>query len=303
MIRAVADADAGDAPITQIARAKVNLHLHVTGRRADGYHLLDSLVAFPAIGDRIEVEPASSLSLTVDGPFAGALDAGSDNLVLRAAEALRHLSPGGRAGAAIRLTKSLPIASGIGGGSADAAATLRALARLWRIDVAPARMAALALGLGADVPVCLSCGPQWMAGIGEALTPAHPLPAGWLVLVNPLRAVPTPAVFAARSAARTPDSAPAPRPAHPFRDAAALARWLSDRSNDLEGAAIGLVPQIRVALDALRAQPGCLLARMSGSGATCFGLFAEAEAALSARAALPERWWRAAAPFGGVNAP
>ena len=152
------------SPIVELARAKVNLALHVTGQRADGYHLLDSLVVFPEIGDRIEVEAAKTLSLTIDGPFAGELGAGGDNLVLRAAE---RLCPQGR-GAAIHLTKSLPVASGIGGGSADAAAALRALSRLWELDVDPE----LALSLGADVPVCLVSQSQWMRGIGEVLEPA-----------------------------------------------------------------------------------------------------------------------------------
>ncbi|MFT6226742.1 MAG: 4-diphosphocytidyl-2-C-methyl-D-erythritol kinase [Paracoccaceae bacterium] len=289
------------APITEIARAKVNLHLHVTGRRDDGYHLLDSLVVFPELGDAIEVEASSVLSLTIAGTFAGALGAGPDNLVLRAAEALRA-EAGVTAGAAIRLTKSLPLASGIGGGSADAAATLRALIRLWRLDLAPARLAALALRLGADVPVCLSAAPRWMSGIGEDLAPAPALPPCWLVLANPLRDTPTPAVFAALTRR---DAQHAARPIAPFADAGALAGWLSGLRNDLEPAAEGLIPEIADIRTAIAAQPGCLLARMSGSGATCFGLFTGAEDALAARAALPPRLWRAAAPLGkraAVNA-
>lgn len=282
------------APITELARAKVNLHLHVTGRRADGYHLLDSLVAFPELGDRIEVEPSSVLSLTIDGTFAGALGAGPDNLVMRAAEALRA-EAGVTAGAAIRLTKSLPLASGIGGGSADAAATLRALIRLWGLDVVPARLAALALRLGADVPVCLSSAPQWMSGIGDVLDPAPALPPCWLVLANPLRETPTRAVF---DALTRHDSPPAARPAAPFADARALADWMAAARNDLAPPAMALLPEIADIRAALAAGPGCLHAGMSGSGATCFGLFAGAEDALAARAALPQGLWRVAAPLG-----
>jgi 4-diphosphocytidyl-2-C-methyl-D-erythritol kinase len=285
------------APITEIARAKVNLHLHVTGRRADGYHLLDSLAVFPELGDLVEVEASPVLSLTIDGAFAGALGAGPDNLVLRAAEALRA-EAGISQGAAIRLTKSLPLASGVGGGSADAAATLRALMRLWRVRLAPERLAALALGLGADVPVCLSAAPQWMSGIGADLAEAPALPPCWLVLANPLRETPTPAVFAALTRR---DGAPAPRPAAPFADAEALAQWLSGLRNDLEPAAVSLLPEIAEIRAQIAARPGCLLARMSGSGATCFGLFADAETALAARAALPPRLWCAAAPLGGAG--
>jgi 4-diphosphocytidyl-2C-methyl-D-erythritol kinase len=164
----------GDA---ELAPAKVNLALHVTGRRPDGYHLLDSLVAFPAIGDRVEAEPAAGLSLTLDGPFARDLGAGPDNLVLRAAQLIR---PEGK-GAAIRLVKSLPVASGIGGGSSDAAAALRLLARLWEVPLPPAEQLA---ALGADVPVCLRAMPQRMQGIGERLTPVE-LPPFWIVLANP----------------------------------------------------------------------------------------------------------------------
>ncbi|MGG7567655.1 4-(cytidine 5'-diphospho)-2-C-methyl-D-erythritol kinase [Rhodovulum sp. DZ06] len=288
--------DAAPDFVTEIARAKVNLCLHVTGLRGDGYHLLDSLVAFPALGDRIEAEPARGLSLTIDGPFASGLSAAGDNLVLRAAEALRALAPGAP-GAALRLTKSLPVASGIGGGSADAAAALRALDRLWGFGLPAARLEALGLSLGADVPVCIASAPRRMAGIGEVLSPVPPLPEAWIALVNPLVETPTPAVFKALAQKDNPP-VPAP-PDGGWADAAALAGWLAERTrNDLFAPAAAQVGAVEEARAALAARPGCLLARMSGSGATVFGLFADRDAALDAAAALPDRWWRAAAPLG-----
>jgi 4-diphosphocytidyl-2-C-methyl-D-erythritol kinase len=273
------------AAAEELAPAKVNLALHVTGRRADGYHLLDSLVVFPRVGDRLRAEPSRELSLSVEGRFAACLDRG-DNLVLRAA---RLLAPG--RGAALTLDKRLPVASGIGGGSADAAAALRLLGRLWGVPLPPT---AALLGLGADVPVCLAGVASRMRGIGEALEPVA-LPAFWLVLANPGVPVATGAVFAALAGRFGP---PLPHPPA-FADAAALAGWLAARRNDLEAPAAALAPAIAGTLAALAAQPGCLLARMSGSGATCFGLFAtaaEAEAAADALGRARPRWWVAAAP-------
>jgi 4-diphosphocytidyl-2-C-methyl-D-erythritol kinase len=271
----------------ELAPAKVNLALHVTGRRADGMHLLDSLVVFPRLGDLVEAEPAQGLSLAVDGAFARDLGAGADNLVLRAAALLR---PPGR-GAALRLTKSLPVASGLGGGSADAAATLRLLARLWQ---APPPPPAATLALGADLPVCLAGQPARMRGIGEDLTPVA-LPSFWLVLANPGVPVATAAVFADLAGRSNP-----PMPAPPaFADAEGLFAFLAAQRNDLEAPAAALAPAIGQALAALAAQPGCRLARMSGSGATCFGLFATEAAALAAAAEIRRAapaWWVAAAP-------
>lgn len=262
------------------ARAKVNLALHVTGRRDDGYHLLDSLVAFAAMGDVITVEAAPSLALRLTGPFAAGLST-TDNLVLRAARALH---PG--LGATITLDKRLPLASGIGGGSADAAATLLALSRLWSLPL-PSPQAVLALG--ADVPVCLSGQPARMQGIGEALTPLALPPAG-LLLVNPGIEVPTPQVFRALTRRDNPPLPPPPG----FPDAASLATWLATQRNDLEPPARQLAPAISDVLHALAATPGCLLARMSGSGATCFALYADAPAAETAAQALGAAhpgWW------------
>jgi 4-diphosphocytidyl-2-C-methyl-D-erythritol kinase len=265
------------------AHAKINLYLHVTGRRADGYHLLDSLAVFADIADQIEAQPADTLSLTIDGPFAQGLQAESDNLVLRAARALADAT-GTHAGASLRLTKNLPIASGIGGGSADAAATLRALSALWRADTP----AALPASLGADVPVCLESRPRRMQGIGEILSEAPALPPCGLVLINPGVAVSTPSVFRARTGGYSPPASLPPR----WADAGAMARDLARLTNDLQAPAESLCPAITGVLDALRAHPGCLLARMSGSGATCFGLYATPLAAAQAAAALSRPgWW------------
>ena len=276
-------------PATELAPAKVNLALHVTGRRADGYHLIDSLVVFPRLGDLIEAEPAAGLSLAIAGAFARDLGAGADNLVLRAALALRR--PGD--GAALRLTKSLPVAAGIGGGSADAAAALRLLARLWQ---APLPGPAALLRLGADLPVCLAGRSCRMRGIGETLAPLA-LPPFWLVLANPGVPLATAAVFAGLPRRDNPPLAAPPA----LPDAAALAAFLAAQRNDLEIPAAALAPPIAEARAALAAQPGCRLARMSGSGATCFGLFAAGPEALAAAAALIRArpgWWVAAAPVG-----
>ncbi len=279
-----------------LAPAKVNLYLHVVGRRADGYHLLDSLVAFADFGDRIEAAPAACLSLAVGGPEAKAVaDLGEDNLVLRAARlyiaAADAASP--VRGAALRLEKSLPSAAGIGGGSSDAAATLRLLDRLANGAVPSAALAALAARLGADVPACLMARPVWVGGIGDVLEPADNLPEAGIVLVNPRVALPTQAVFRARSG---PFSRAARFAAMP-RDAAALAAALAERRNDLTEPALCLVPAIAEVLDRLAGLPGALLARMSGSGATCFALFADRDAALAAHDLLKQArpdWWSAA---------
>jgi len=277
------------------AWAKVNLYLHVVGRRADGYHELDSLIVFAGIGDRIALRPNDALSLTIDGPFGASLPADGDNLVLRAAKALQAQS-GGAAGADIRLTKNLPLAAGIGGGSADAAAVLRGLVELWRLEPDPGTLETLGAELGADVPVCLFGRPAFVAGIGERIERAPPLPPAWLVLANPGIALATPAVFKARQGNF---SAPAAWQ-QVDRDAAALAARLADTTNDLEAPARSLVPDIGALLDDLAGQPGCLLARMSGSGATCFGLFGgrnEAEQAARLLAKQRPGQWVAAAPL------
>jgi len=282
------------ASLGATARAKVNLFLHVVGRRPDGYHLLDSLVVFADVGDRLAASPAAGLTLAIDGPFAAGLEAGPDNLVMRAALALGAALGGDVPGAALRLTKNLPVAAGLGGGSADAAAALRLLLRLWGRDLPPARLAALALTLGADLPVCLAGGPRFVGGVGEAMAPPPPLPPAWLLLVNPKVPVATVAVFKARQG---PFSAPG-RWSGRLADAAALAAALAVCGNDLAAPARGLAPVIDEVLAELAALPDCLIARVSGSGASCFGLFAEAAAARRAADALAARrpqWWVAAA--------
>ena len=273
----------GQGAPAETAPAKVNLFLHVTGRRADGYHELDSLVVFADVADVVRAEPADIISLAVDGPFGAALAEEPDNLVLRAARALA-LASGRPARVRLRLEKNLPVASGIGGGSADAAACLRLLGRLW--DVTPD--APLAAALGADVPVCLAGRAARMGGIGERLRPPPTLPRCGLVLVNPGVPVATAEVFRVRSggfscAANLPSG---------WLDARAMADGLGRLRNDLEQPAIAMCAPIGTALAALRASPGCLLARMSGSGATCFGLFASpAEAARRAARLARPGWW------------
>ncbi len=279
----------GEGSVRVAAPAKVNLYLHVVGRRDDGYHLLDSLVAFAGIGDTVEVRRKQGFSLALEGPFAAGVPAGDDNLVLRAARALADAA-GADLGAEIRLVKRLPPASGIGGGSADAAAALRALACLWNARIEERTLAALALRLGADVPVCLAGRAAFMGGIGDELAPAPALPAASIVLANPGMPVATPEVFRRRAGAF---SQPA-RFSETPRDAADLARLLKARGNDLEAPARAICPAIGDVLEALERQPGALMARMSGSGATCFALFAEAGAATEAASALGRAhpgWW------------
>ena len=323
-----ADAVSEDAP------AKINLCLHVTGRRTDGYHLLDSLVVFAGVGDRVTVAghrgitpegaavdmpglmtaafrkdgsdqgadrgrvlaiglgaaAGSGLRLGISGPEAHALVPDADNLVLRAAQAM-GLADGG-----LSLWKALPVASGIGGGSADAAATLRAIARWTGLPLPPAEKV---LALGADVPVCLAGRPARMQGVGEVLSPLPPLPALWFVLVNPRVPLPTPPVFAALQSRENP---PVPDlPVAALSSAADFAAWLTAATrNDLVPPALTVAPVLVDVQTALSATPGCLLARMSGSGGTHFGLYATEAAADAAsrhlRTAHPD-WWIAEAPL------
>ncbi len=269
--------------LTEAAPAKINLYLHVTGRRPDGYHLLDSLAVFAA-GDVLTASPADELSLEIAGPFAAALDGEADNLVLRAARALAA-EAGVAPRARLRLEKRLPVASGIGGGSADAAATLRLLQRMWQV---PAASAALATRLGADVPVCLVSRPCHMRGIGEHLRPVEAMQACGLVLVNPGVPLATADVFRARRG----DVSPEVELPDAWPSVAALVRDLAPLRNDLQQAATALQPVIGEVLAVLAGTRDCLLARMSGSGASCFGLFADASIAASAAIALQRPgWW------------
>lgn len=280
------------------APAKVNLTLHVGPPGADGYHALESLVAFADVGDTVELTPADTLSLVIDGPFGDALAGEADNLVLRAARALKAASRVS-AGAAIRLTKMLPIAAGLGGGTADAAAALRGLSRLWRLDNDVSRLAGIAAAIGADGAVCLASRAAVMTGRGEVVAPVD-LPTLHAVLVNPGAPSPTAAVYR-RFDARGVFSAPAPEPTRlaaafsALGSMDALVEALAARRNDLEAAAIDLAPDIAAALAWLREFPTVQMARLSGSGATCFALVPTAEDAAQIAAAAPEGWWVKAA--------
>lgn len=270
------------------ARAKLNLYLHILGRRDDGYHLIDSLVVFAAVHDMIEVRPATDLTLRVAGRFAKHLATDNTNIVMKAAERL-VATAGGMRGAAITLIKELPVASGIGGGSADAAAALAALARLWNLALPASELDALALALGADVPVCVHGRTAFMGGIGEAIAPCPPLPKLPLVLVNPGVPVATAQVFRARRGAFSVTARFSESPAN----IAALTRLLASRRNDLTDAARSIAPVIGEVLGALDAA-GSALARLSGSGATCFGVFADrvaADAAADQIASAHPGWW------------
>lgn len=267
----------------EIAYAKLNLALHVRGREPDGYHRLETLFAFTQDGDRLSVAPGDDLDLIVTGPFGGAIGPGADNLVTRAATALQACY-GVSEGATLTLDKRLPVASGIGGGSADAAAALRLLVRWWRLPTEPAVLHDIAAGLGADVPACLESRTAFGEGRGDRLHAAENEFAGThILLVNLGLSVPTGPVFRAWDGI---DRGPLPR-------GTSLASMQAAR-NDLQPAALAVAPAIQTVLDALAAQPGTALVRMSGSGATCFALFraeVERDAARAAIAAQHSDWW------------
>ncbi len=273
------------------ARAKINLFLHVGDKRADGFHPLQSLAVFPEAGDMLRVEKAPSLSLGLEGPFAASLSGEGDNLVLRAAKAL---APKFGQGAKLTLTKNLPVASGIGGGSADAAAALRALSSLWDLNLSQDRLMAIAAELGSDIPVCVASEPRWMEGRGEILSPLVSLPHLPMLLVNPNVPVPTKDVF---GALQSRSGATMTLPPGRFRDMAGLLRFLDASKNDLEEPAKRIQPVIGEVLTALLALPGALFARMSGSGATCFALFPDddcCQRAAKLLSAAHAGWWIAA---------
>ena len=288
------------------APAKVNLTLHVLGRRADGYHEIESLVAFAGVGDALSFTPGRALALIVGGPTAAAAGDTADNLVLKAARALAERVEGLQLGR-FALSKRLPVAAGLGGGSADAAAALRMLARSSRLAPDDPRLLQAARATGADVPVCLDPRPRLMRGIGDILSEPLDLPKLATVLVNPGVAVPTREVFAAL---RLPAGSIAP--AAPSRSAISLsaislgatnlADAIANGRNDLEGPAIELQPVIADVLAVLRKLPGCRLSRMSGSGATCFGLFDSTAAATAAARTLRigyPAWWVRPTVLGG----
>ena len=274
--------------LREAACAKINLFLHVTGRRPDGYHLLDSLVGFASVADGLAATPADSITLSITGPYATTLSS-HDNSVLKAAHALARFAAV-KQGAALTLQKNLPVAAGIGGGSADAAATLRLLMRLWNIVPDAQALDAIALGLGADVPVCLRSKSLYVSGIGEALETGPAFAGMPVVLVNPGKPLATADVFAGVA---PPFSTPARRPVE-FASFSACVQFLAKCRNDLEMPAMQRLPEIAKVKELLSTQEGCGLARMSGSGATCFGLFEQAELANKAAAALVAAepgWW------------
>jgi 4-diphosphocytidyl-2-C-methyl-D-erythritol kinase len=290
------------------APAKINLTLHVTGQRDDGYHLLDSLVTFAPCCDTLVFQPGNTLSITVDGPEAAGVPADMNNLALKAAALVSQGQ-----GAAITLTKNLPAASGIGGGSADAAAAFRGMLYFnvaqgaykesnWGMpDVPPETQARALLDIGADIPMCLASTPARVQGIGEKISP-FALPPLHALLVNPRVAVETPQVFkalASRQNAPMPDTLPG------YPSAEQLMEWLINQRNDLEPPAIQVAPVIGDVLTALRATNGCQLARMSGSGATCFALYLDEDSAFEAGKEIEEvhpNWWIAGGTLGDQSA-
>lgn len=272
------------------APAKLNLFLKVLGRRNDGYHQIESLAVFPQFGDRLEIYESPTISLQVEGPFAEECGLLENNLVLRAAHALAALAPE-PVGARLKLYKNLPVASGLGGGSSDAASALQLLIAFWGMQIEAEVLGELAVRLGADVPVCLRRRPTIMRSIGEQMSAAPILPNCYVLLVNPRIALSTRAVFEKLDGRF--GEVPQRFPRH-VSSINKLVRLLIARGNDLEKPAIELVPEIQTVMDALNSQKGCLLARMSGSGATCFGLFANADemgaAAAAIKRAHPEYW-------------
>jgi 4-diphosphocytidyl-2-C-methyl-D-erythritol kinase len=287
-------------PLAETAPAKVNLTLRVLSRRADGYHELDSLVVFADRGDRLTFAPGGALTLALSGITAAQAGADADNLVLKAARALTERIPDIALGA-FHLEKNLPVAAGLGGGSADAAAALRLIARANKLPTDDARLYAAAAATGADVPVCLNPHPRLMRGIGEQLSEPLKLPPLPAVLVNPGVAVATKLVFAGWKASGTPavplDLAAVAR----LPNRAQLMQILHAQPNDLEAPAVAIAPVIADVLTALRGFAGCDLARMSGSGATCFGLFttaSEAEAAAKILRGKNPNWWTQACTLG-----
>jgi len=284
--------------IVEKAPAKINLYLHVGSLRHDGLHELSSLFVFAKEGDRVSVAAAPELSLKIEGPFAGALSGLPEekNLVWRAASMLREKT-GICEGAALSLQKNLPIASGVGGGSADAAAALRALMRLWRPDFSDEALFDLAFGLGADVPACLTAAPIYVSGAGEQIKPGPPLPPLWICLVNPGVDMPTGAIFQAFDKVHPAPALPAATMVE-VSDYERLAASLKSTRNDLEPIARNQAPEIGEVIEFLAEEPGALIARLSGSGATCFALFASAAAAVAAEGRASARnWWALASPL------
>ena len=287
--------------LTHIAPAKINLALHVVGKRSDGYHLIESLAVFAEDGDHLSAEPADADDITVAGRYAAQVPLGEANLIIRARDLLRdRFGEAATPPVALRLEKHLPVASGIGGGSSDAATTMRMLAQLWKLETEDAELAQLGLQLGADVPMCLAARPLLARGIGEEIEPLKRFPALFVVLVNPGVPLATAHVFQALSRA---DNETMPI-ISADGNADAVIDWLVGTRNDLEEPAMSLAPEIADALQALR-DGGAAVARMSGSGATCFGIFrskAEAERAAAAISAAAPAWFVSATRVAPVEA-
>ncbi len=275
-------------PVWAPAPAKINLSLHVTGRRPDRLHTLESLVVFAGVGDRLEAVPALRDRLLVEGEFAGLVETDASNLAMRALDAFRSRWPDALpSGVEIKLVKNLPVAAGIGGGSSDAAAVLRVLAKMSVLPGSSRELFELALELGADVPVCLEMQPALMSGIGEKLGRAPLLPSMHLVLVNPGLPAGTGEIFSRLARRNNP---PMPKIPPRFGNAPDLASWLGTTRNDLVEAASAVVPQIKAITGFLDQDPNCLFARMSGSGPTVFGLYERRRNAADAAGALQHRW-------------
>lgn len=260
------------------ARAKLNLFLHVTGKRADGYHLLESFITFVGLADTVSIKAANHLSLDISGPYATPAGLSDDNLVLRAARALA-LHAGISLGCHIELVKYIPVGAGLGGGSADAACTLHLLNELWNLHLPLEILQQIGLTLGADVPVCLLNKPAFVSGIGDIITPVE-VPIYPILLVNPGKSLATKDVFG--------------RGFKQFSASQPISTDFFDKRNDLEPNAVALLPDIAEILAAIKQLPGCLVSRMSGSGATCFGVFENEVSLASAHSKLashhPE-WW------------
>ncbi|MBX2831849.1 MAG: 4-(cytidine 5'-diphospho)-2-C-methyl-D-erythritol kinase [Rhodospirillales bacterium] len=284
------------ATYSEQAPAKINLFLHVTGKRDDGYHLLESLVCFTSVGDVLtgELREDGVITLNITGPMGKALthEDTNDNLVMQAARMLQN-ETGTDLGADLTLDKRLPVASGIGGGSADAAAAIRLLCDMWKLDLDHQALSRIALSLGADVPVCLHGQTCLMSGIGDELTDLADLPPIPMLLINPGKAVSTPEIFKAREDEAFSQSGLWDT-RQQFNSGAALADALSECGNDLTLSATSILPEICDVLNALAREEGCLLARMSGSGATCFGIYDTSEQAEQAANAIAQSypdWW------------
>ena len=272
--------------LSSVAQAKLNLYLHITGKRDDGYHLLDSLVVFTEFGDRITVEASDDLSLTITGEFATGLPT-QDNIVMKAAHALREKC-GVSTGAKLAIEKLIPVGAGLGGGSSDAAAAMLLLNELWQTGLDKEQLAEIGLPLGADVPMCVHQAPCMVSGIGEVIAPTPELPAFHLLLVNPRQEVLTAEVY------RNFQLSERHQPADEMAGYASLMEWLSAQRNDLQQPATTLCPIIQEVLVAIKETQDCTLTRMCGSGATCFGLYESQQNCIEASkritSAHPD-WW------------